>query len=175
MKSDASKLERAKHWVEIAALILAGLYFVFKWGGGWLQESVSLGIETSRIHAPSSSQEDILVISVSVENGTSGSLRIYDAALQITVEDKPLLSAASTCLDGLVLRLEGITRQQVKDDKIVMGIPHDTLPQACLSRKPRPESYGCETPALLLSKAASSTSRVMKRWWEFGFCQDRCG
>ncbi len=43
----------------------------------------------------------------------------------------------------------------------------------CLSRKPRPESYGRETPTLLLSKAASSMSRAMRRWWEFGFCQDR--
>ena len=45
----------------------------------------------------------------------------------------------------------------------------------CLSRKPRLESYGRETPTLLLSKAASSMSRAMKRWWEFGFCQDRRG
>ncbi len=42
---------------------------------------------------------------------------------------------------------------------------------SCLSRKPRPESYGRETPTLLLSKV----SRAMKRWWDFGFCQDRRG
>ncbi len=45
----------------------------------------------------------------------------------------------------------------------------------CLSRKHRLESYGREPPTLLRSKAASSTPRAMKRWWEFGFCQDRRG
>ncbi len=114
-------LEEVKNLVQIVALGLAACYFTYTWAIGRFWVSVSLDIETSRVHDPANAKKDIIAISMSVKNGGQMSLRIHDAAVKITYD-------TMVCTQ----RLEGITRYAVEDHRLLLTTPHPTILEAGL-------------------------------------------
>jgi hypothetical protein len=67
-------------WAQLAALLLAGLYFIVKLAQGWLMVNLSLSVESERCGRRDGETDD-LAISVHLTKGGNGSVRIYDALL----------------------------------------------------------------------------------------------
>ncbi len=78
------KIEITKNIFEIAAILLAAIFFIYKILGGWLLVNVAIGIELERMHIPNHPNLDYLAITLNIDKKDSGSVVLEDVRVRIT-------------------------------------------------------------------------------------------
>ena len=106
--------------MQIIALVILTAYFMYRNKTGWMEISMSMDIETERIHDPNNVNDDILAIKVNFKNGNYGSIRLTDAIAAISYD-------ATTEAVPKVNELDGLVRYDYKGWKIIHGKPHPKI------------------------------------------------
>jgi len=96
-----------KDGVQAVAVVLVGLFFLYRFMTGWMSANVDIAIESTRVHLD---EDDYLGVTVKLARGEYGTLQLGDAQLRITYLDS---SPAS------VLDLIGTKRLAYEDCKLV--------------------------------------------------------
>lgn len=73
-----------KNWLEIAGLLLAGGFIVWKILVGWFAANLNLSISSERV--AKDEENDFLAITVTLDKGTTDSVKLKDVSLHISVE-----------------------------------------------------------------------------------------
>lgn len=78
--------EKVETWLKILALILAAVFFAWKICVGWFAANLDLSISSERVARDE--ENDFLAITVTLDKGTTDSVKLKDVSLRLTVEGK---------------------------------------------------------------------------------------
>jgi hypothetical protein len=110
-----------KEDIQKIAVILVGLFFVYRFATGWMSANVDISIEPMRVHQNDEEEDyDYLGVIVKLARGEYGTLQLGDAQLRITYLDSSPEPAQN---------LVGTKRLAHRDSKLVWGeeSPNDPL------------------------------------------------
>ena len=110
MKLPNIELLKVKAFVEVIALLSIAGYFMYKNAAGWEEVSMSINVDTKRVHDPCDKDKDIIGVVVKLKNGNTGKIRVSDAIAAIRYDKITIVNT-----------LEGIVRYEIKNGKAIQG------------------------------------------------------
>jgi len=110
MKFPTIEVLKVKYIAEIIALISIAGYFLYQNAAGWKEVSMSIDVNTQRVHDPCDKDKDILGVFVKLKNGNTGTIRITDATAAVKYDKTTIVKT-----------LEGIVRYEVENEKVIQG------------------------------------------------------
>ena len=106
-----------KEGIQTIAVVLVGLFFVYRFVTGWMSANVDISIEPTRVHLDN--KEDYLGVTVKLARGEYGTLQLGDAQIRITYPD-----SSPDQINSLV----GIKRLAHRDNELVWGEELSKMP-----------------------------------------------